>query len=45
MELKTAVNAVIGNSELDECFVIKHDSLKLHLKVWVIITIYQYMLW
>ena len=31
--------------QMDACLVIKHDTLKLHLKVWVIIASYQDLFW
>ena len=31
--------------QMDECLVNKHDTLKLHLKVWVIIASYQDLFW
>ena len=30
--------------QMDECLVIKHEALKLRLKVWVIIASYQDLL-
>ena len=31
--------------QMDECLVIKHDALKMHLKVWVILARYKNLLW
>ena len=31
--------------QMDECLVNKHDTLELHLKVWMIIASYQDLFW
>ena len=41
----TAFIMFIGNSDEWVYLVIKHDTLKLHLKVWVITAGYEYFVW